>query len=357
MHPPIQPHDSGWLEVGDGHAVYWEQCGHPGAPAALFVHGGPGAGASVQDRRWCHPQHWRTVLFDQRGCARSRAEDGLRANTTAHLVQDMEALRQHLGLNRWLLVGSSWGTCLALAYARAHPQRVSGLVLRGVFLATAAERGWLYSPGGAARSHPQAWRRLRTAVGLQESTDLLDALFARLQSDDAGAMPAAQAWWRWEQDLMAAESAAPCEAVDSNRAHSRPPTQHSSPQSKPPPPPPPHDDDLVLRAARIGVHYARANWFSDEHDLLQAQHLQVLQHLPCVILQGRQDQVTPPAAARALHAAWPGSQLRELAHAGHASTHPEMAQAFVDAIESMTELITPQHRTQESSHGLIPQRR
>ena len=176
MHPPVTPHDQGWLPVGDGHALYWEQCGHPGAPAALFVHGGPGAAASAQDRRWFHPQQWRTVLFDQRGCGRSRSDaDVLHANTTAHLLRDMEALRVHLGIERWLLVGGSWGSTLALAYAQAHPMRVLGLVLRGVFLGTAAESSWLYTPAGASRARAIS---TRTELAIAEHATLTRARLA-----------------------------------------------------------------------------------------------------------------------------------------------------------------------------------
>ena len=322
MHPPVQPHDQGWLDVGDGHAVYWEQCGHPGAPAALFVHGGPGAGVTAQDRRWFDPRRWRTVLYDQRGCGRSRAgSDVLHANTTAHLVHDMESLRRHLAIERWLLVGGSWGSTLALAYAQAHPERVQGLVLRGVFLGTTAESDWLYTPDGAARTRPQAWRRLCTALDLQSGQLLLDVMQTRLHANQTAATTAALAWWRWEQDLMAAEAAGPDAA-------------------------PPPDDHRALEMARIGVHYARARWFLPDSGLLA--QTSRLHHLPCVIVQGGRDLVTPAAAARALHATWPGAQLHEVPQAGHASTQPDMAAALVQAIEN-ADPNNPHH--QEPRHG------
>lgn len=319
MHPPIQPHGHGWLDVGDGHAVYWEQCGHPGAPAALFVHGGPGAACSEQDRRWFDPQQWRSVFFDQRGCGRSQAADALHANTTAHLVADMEALRLHLGIDRWLLFGGSWGATLALAYAQAHPQRVRGLVLRGVFLASQAESGWLYGPQGAAQHLPVAWQRLCAAAGVPPGQPLLDAMHARLQHDDEAALAAAHAWGRWEADLMDAETGLAVRVP-------------AAPRQRP-------DDRLALRTARIGVHYARGGWFLSEGQLLA--RAATLARLPGVIVQGTRDLVTPPAAARALHAAWPASQLQEVPSAGHASTHPAMARRLIAATDALARAATP----------------
>ncbi len=307
LHPPVQPYDQSWLNVDDGHQLYWEQCGHPGAPVALFLHGGPGAGCTPQDRRWFDPQQWRTVLLDQRGCGRSRAAQGaLHANTTAHLVADLEVLRRHLGIGQWLLFGGSWGASLALAYAQAHPRRVSGLVLRGVFLEGPAESQWLYSEQGAARRHPEAWQRLRHAAGAAPGQTLLDAMHTRLQDNDENARTAAQAWWRWEEELM-----------DSRLGPQTPATAET------------------LRAARVGLHYARAGWFLQPGQLLA--HAQRLAGVPGAIVQGQWDLVTPPAAARALHKAWPGSQLIELPHAGHASTHPAMASALIAATHALAQ--------------------
>ncbi len=282
MFPPLLPYDEGWLDVGDGHHMHWEVCGHPGAPAALFVHGGPGVGCTAADRRWFDPQRWRVVLFDQRGAGRSRCTDLLRANTTAHLIKDMEALRRHLHIERWTLLGGSSGATLALAYAQQHAHRVRALVLRGVFLATSAERQHLYG---------SLWR-----------------------SDDNTAA-AARAWWQAEQDLMCAEGAASATPDDKN----------------------------LLTQARIGMHYARHAWFLQEGQLLHTAH--ALRGLPGSIVQGREDKVTPPWAARALHAAWPGSRLLELSGAGHASSHPAIARQLILATESLAA------RFEETLHG------
>ena len=300
MHPPRQPWDRGWLDVGDGHEIGFEQCGHPGAPVALVLHGGPGAGSTPDDRRWFDPRHWRVVLADQRGCGRSRATDPLHANTTAHLVADLEGLRRHLRVERWLLLGGSWGSTLALAYAQVHPQHVTGLVLRGVFLGTVAEGRALFG-------------------------SLADDLHGALQHDDAAAHDAAQAWWQCEQDRMAHEG----------------PPGHLAPDRTP-------DSAALLRAARIGVHFARAHWFLRDGELLQGAHR--LLGLPGVILQGLVDRVTPPVAARALYTAWPTARLTEVPGAGHAAQHPALAAALVGHIQALAQATHPIH-PEETSHG------
>lgn len=307
--PPLQPHDGGWLDVGEGHQVHWECSGHPGAPAVLFVHGGPGAGCTPDDRRWFDPQRWRIVLLDQRGAGRSRAAELLHANDTPHLLADMEALRAHLGIERWALFGGSWGATLALAYTQQQPQRVSGLVLRGVFTATQAERCWLYGARGAATRHPAAWQRLCAAAAVQPGVTLLEAMHERLLTDDAAAIAAAHAWWHWEHDLMDAETTSP-----------------AAPRTA-------LVDTTALAQARIGVHYARHGWFLREGQLLA--NADALRGLPGFIVQGARDLVTPPATARALHTAWPGAHLVCVPAAGHASTQTTMTRALVNAIESL----------------------
>ena len=250
MYPPLQTHAHGWLDRGDGHEVYWEQCGNPLGQPALFVHGGPGFGCTAADRRWFDPWRWRIVLFDQRGAGRSRPHGGLLANDTLHLVGDIEALRRHLLIEQWLLFGGSWGATLALAYAQANPLRVSALVLRGVFTATRAECALLY--GG---------------LGAQAFETLLHDLHCETP---ARALAAARAWWRLEQDLMDRETGSP--------------------------PAPLPDDATLLATARIGMHYARHAWFLADGQLLaQGERLR---GVPGVIVQGTHDSVTPPAAAQ-----------------------------------------------------------
>jgi proline iminopeptidase len=314
MYPPLQCHAQGWLHAGDGHQVYWEACGNPMGVPALFVHGGPGAGCGPDDRRWFDPRHYRILLLDQRGAGRSRPQGGLRANTTAHLMGDMELLRGHLSIERWLLFGGSWGTTLSLAYAQRHPERVAALVLRGVFLATQAQRCWLYSGQGAALAHPQAWDRLTAGIPESHKGDPLDTLAARLHCGEAAVeQAAAQAWLRWEQDLMDLEAS---------------PAAPGAPQPAPAPTP---EGASAVHAARLGVHYARAGFFLEEGQLLRDAGR--LRDVPGIIVQGQRDLVTPPAAAQALHRAWPGSRLVQVDAAGHSSRHPSMARQLIAATD------------------------
>ena len=286
MYPPLARHAQGWLDVGDGHAMHWQTCGHPLGMPALFVHGGPGAGCSLDDRRWFDPARYRIVLFDQRGAGRSLPSGALADNTTAHLLRDMEALRLQLAIDRWLIFGGSWGATLALAYAQAHPQRVSALVLRGVFTATVRKARALYGEQAAA------W-----------SADIEQRLHG---ADECVCHAAALEWAAWEDDLMSEPAG---EGARSNPA--------------------------LLAMARIGVHYARQTWFLDEAQLLRDAHR--LRDLPGVMVQGGRDRVTPPAAGLALHQAWPGSQWRQVDGAGHPSRHPEVARQLIAATDTFAD--------------------
>lgn len=310
MYPPLQSHAQGWLEVGDGHQVFWEECGNPLGQPALFVHGGPGAGCSADNRRWFDPRRYRIVLFDQRGAGRSRPSGRLIANDTGHLLRDMEMLRQHLQIERWLLFGGSWGATLALAYAQQHPDRVHALVLRGIFTATAHESRWLYTPQGAAKYHPTAWQRLTQALATSPHTDLLQAFALLLHCGDAAVeQSAAHAWLQWEQDLMAHEL-----------------TSHPAPRSQAA-----RDAGASLAMARIGVHFAWNAFFLNEAQLLLEAHR--LQTVAGIMVHGERDLITPPAAALALHRVWPGAQLHVLEAAGHASSQAVMARQLIAATD------------------------
>ncbi len=309
MYPPRACCAQGWLEVGDGHAIYWEECGNPLGQPALFIHGGPGAGCKPDDRRWFDPARYRIVLFDQRGAGRSRPQGGLTANTTLHLLRDMERLRQHLQIDRWLLFGGSWGSTLALAYAQRHAHRVRALVLRGVFTATPSEQDALYGVGRRAwlahlsqrLSQHLSPRLAEQPIG-QLSERWVDP--ARTACADA-ALQAARIWWRWEQDLLDGESGSPAAP---------------EPQA-----------ERLLASARIGVHFARHDFFIDA--LAPLANSLALRQIPGIIVQGERDRVTPAAAARALHAVWPGAQLKIVADGGHASSHPAMAQQLIAATD------------------------
>ncbi|MDB5764183.1 MAG: proline iminopeptidase [Herminiimonas sp.] len=303
-YPPIEPYDSGLIEVDGGHRVYWETCGNPLGKPALFLHGGPGGGCSAGNRRLFDPQRYRIILFDQRGCGRSLPHAGLEANTTAHLIGDIELLRQRFGIERWLVLGGSWGATLALAYAEAHPARVGALVLRGVFTARQAELDWLYR-GGASFLFPEAWDRFLAPIPECERSDLIAAYHARLTcGDPLVEAAAAQAWCAWEEELMTLE----------------------------PQPAAPVSDIAPLRAmARIETHYFMHRAFFEEGQLIGNAHR--LHGIPAVIVQGRYDAVTPPATAWDLHRAWPQTDLQMVPDAGHASTEPGNLRRLVMATD------------------------
>lgn len=293
LYPPIEPYESGFLEVAGGHRIYWETCGNPQGTPALFLHGGPGGGCTVTSRRWFDPQRYRIVLFDQRGCGRSQPAAGLEENTTAHLIGDIETLRIHCGIERWLLLGGSWGATLALAYAQRHPARVRAMVLRGVFTARRSELRWLYREG-ASRLFPEAWAEFLAPIPAAGRQDLVGAYHALLHcGDEALEMRAAKAWCAWEDTITTLD-----------------------------PQPALHADDkpAMLALARIECHYFMHDSFLDEGQLLAHAHL--LHDIPGVIVQGRYDAVTPPAAAWDLSRAWPQATLQMVPDAGHASSEP-----------------------------------
>lgn len=311
MYPPTEPYESGYIDMDGGHSLYWEACGNPAGRPALFVHSGPGGGCSAVNRRLFDPDRYRIVLYDQRGCGRSRphasADAGLRANTTAHLVSDIEALRRMLGIERWLLLGGSWGATLALAYAQACPAHVSALVLRGVFTARRSELHWLYR-AGASSLFPEAWARFNAPIPETERGDLVAAYHARLSTAcgaDA-AMSAAREWCAWEDRIMT--------YLPDDRAGTIA-----------------QDERSLLALARIETHYLVNGAFLQEGQLIANAHR--MSRIPGVIVQGRYDAVTPPVTAWDLHRAWPGSDLEIVADAGHASSEPGTLRRLIAATQ------------------------
>lgn len=310
LYPPIEPYESGRLEVDAGHSLYWESCGSPRGLPALFLHSGPGGGCTANSRRLFDPQSYRIILFDQRGCGRSRPQGSLLANTTAHLVSDIETLRRRLGVERWLLLGGSWGAALALAYAEEHLERVSAIVLRGVFTARRSELRWLYE-NGAAQLLPEAWERFRSPIPAGERHDLAGAYHARLTSGDpALERAAARSWCAWEDELISRGWPAP------------PPRAAASPQ----------EEARQLALARIEAHYALHAAFLEEGQLLV--NARRLAAIPGVIVQGGRDAVTPPRTAFDLHAAWPNAELR-LTDAGHATCEPAILRELIAATQGL----------------------
>ena len=310
LFPDIAPFETGLLPLGDGHVMYWEQVGNPRGQPVLFLHGGPGAGAGAVHRRFFDPTHWRLIIFDQRGAGRSRPLGELRANTTPHLVQDIETLRNFLGIEKWLLFGGSWGSTLALAYAQAHPQRVTGCVLRGVFLGRDEEVEWfLY---GLRRIFPDAWAAFAEHIPPAERHDLLTAYLTRLTDPEPAVhLMAARAWSHYEGS---------CSTLLPS-----PETVASFAQ-----------DRTALGLARIEAHYFAHKLFLPEGGLLGG--MDRIGHIQAEIVQGRYDMVTPVRSAWELAQAWPGADLRIVPDAGHATSEPVILAALVAATDEMRRL-------------------
>jgi len=310
LYPDIQPFASHRLAVGGPHELYLEQCGNASGIPALFLHGGPGAGCEPYHRRFFDPQRYHAVLFDQRGCGRSTPHGDLTDNTTWHLVADIEAIRDLLGVDRWLVFGGSWGSTLALAYAQAHPERVLGLILRGIFLCRDREIQWFYQEG-ASRVFPDYWQDYLQPIPESERGDLLDAYYRRLTGDDELArLAAAKAWSLWE-----ARTASLLPNEDVLKHFSRPRT--------------------ALALARIESHYFVHRTFLEPDQLLRNAHR--IAGIPGVIVQGRYDLICPMESAWALHRVWPGAQLQVIPDAGHSACEPGTCRALVEATDRFAE--------------------
>lgn len=291
------------LDVGDGHRIHVEECGSPEGLPLVFLHGGPGSGSAATHRSLFHPARFRAVLPDQRGCGLSTPLGEVRANTTAHLVSDLERARQALGIERWIVFGGSWGSLLGLAYAQAHPRRVAGLVLRGIFLGSRAElQGYVRR---LRAGDPAAWHRFAGGVPAEERDELLDAYLRRLLADDADVREfAARRWLEYEAALMGA--AAPVAPLS--------PAQ--------------------LAKARIQGHFLTHGCFVDAESLLEG--CRDIAHIPCAIVQGLADPVCPPAAAERLRAAWPEARWLPVPGAGHSAFHPDIARALQVALDDVS---------------------
>ncbi|MBM7460421.1 prolyl aminopeptidase [Rhodococcus coprophilus] len=311
LYPPVEPYEQGMLDVGDGQQLYWEVSGNPAGKPAVFLHGGPGGGVAPTQRRFFDPDAYRIVLFDQRGCGKSRPHvaDGadLSVNTTDHLIDDIERLRTHLGVERWLVFGGSWGSTLALAYSQRHPDRVTELVLRGIFLLRRSEIDWYYN-GGAGQMFPDLWEEFTAPlVAAEPGEHPVDTYRRLLHSPDPDvALEAAIAWSSWEG------------ATSTLLPHPDRVTETSEPR-------------FALAFARIENHYFFHRGFFEDGRLLRDAHL--LGDIPGVIVQGRYDVVCPARSAWDLHRAWPESDLRIVDDAGHAATEPGIVHELVGATD------------------------
>jgi len=301
LFPAIEPRRHGWLEVGDGHAIYWEESGNPDGIPVIFLHGGPGAGTAPMHRRFFDPDAYRIMLFDQRGAGRSRPYANIEANTTDHLIDDIETLRRHFGVEKWLVFGGSWGATLAVAYAQRHGERCTGLVLRGVFLGSGGELDWFL--GGARAVYPEAWTRFVEFIPEGERGDVLNAYHRRLTSDTKDINgPAARAWNAYETSCS---------------------TLRQSPE------PPSGSPSLAL--ARIEAHYFVNGMFLPDSLMARASSLA---GIPGIIVQGRYDMVCPAQTAYDLHRSWPESVLRIVGDAGHSAMEPGIRRALVAVTEA-----------------------
>jgi proline iminopeptidase len=307
LYPLVEPFNSGWLEVGSGHEIYFEECGRQGGKPAVVLHGGPGGAINPTMRRFFDPDQWRMALFDQRGCGRSRPNASLQDNTTWALIDDIERLREHLGVEKWTVFGGSWGSTLALAYAITHPERVEGLILRGVFLLTQRELRWFYQDG-ASMLFPDAWERYCAPIPPSERGDMIAAYHKRLTSNDRQIQAqAAAAWSQWEGDTISIRG----------------------PEARPAK----FDEiDFAVAFARIECHYfANGGFFPNDGWIID--NVDKIRHIPAWIVQGRFDVVTPLAAAWSLKTAWPSARFEVVWDAGHASTEPGIVDALVRATD------------------------
>ncbi len=308
-YPEIEPFDTGRLKVSPIHELYYEQCGNPDGKPAVFLHGGPGSGIVPDYRRFFDPATYRIVLFEQRGAGRSTPHANLEDNTTWDLVADIERVREHLGIDKWLVFGGSWGSTLSLAYSQTHPQRCGALVLRGIFLCRPKEIDWFYQEGqGASALFPDIWEEYVKIIPEAERDDMLQAYYRRLMSEDeAVQMEAAKAWSIWEastsklffdQDLI---------------------DHFGSPHT-------------ALSLARIESHYFVNNAFFDTDNYL-IENVAKIRHIPAVIVQGRYDVVCPMMSAWDLHRAWPEADFKVIPDAGHSATEKGTIAALVDATD------------------------
>lgn len=307
LYGEIEPYAGGRLKVSDIHELHYEEAGSPDGKPVVFLHGGPGGGIEPDHRRYFDPKAYRVVLFDQRGCGKSTPHASLDENTTWDLVADIERLRDHLGIDNWQVFGGSWGSCLALAYAQTHPERVTELVLRGIFMLRRSELLWFYQEG-ASHVFPDIWEGYLAPIPKSERGDMMAAYYKRLTADDATMrLEAAKAWSVWEGSTLSIW-----------------PDPEREAQSG--------EDDIALAFARIECHYfVNGGFFERDGQLLE--EVDKIRHVPTVIVQGRYDMCTPVRTAWDLHMAWPEADFRLVHDAGHAGSEPGIIHELVSATD------------------------
>lgn len=312
LYPPIEPYNHGTLQVSDLHTIYFEQSGNPDGKPIVFFHGGPGGGSIPEYRQYFDPEQWRIVIFDQRGCGKSTPHAEIQENTTWDLVEDIEKLRIHLGIEEWVVFGGSWGSTLALAYSETHPERCRGLILRGIFMLRKKEINWFYQEG-ASYIFPDAWEEYVKPIPEAERHDFLSAYYQRLTSSDAQTrLEAARAWSVWEASTSKLLQ----------------------------------DPNLMVRFggdrfadafARIECHYFMYNGFFKPDDQL-LRNVDRIRHIPGIIVQGRYDVVCPMISAWELHRAWPEAEFMVIPDAGHSMSEPGIRTALMDATDKFARL-------------------
>lgn len=310
--PEIEPYNSGMLKVSSLHTVYFEECGNPKGKPIVFLHGGPGGGCSPDHRRFYDPQHYRIILFDQRGCGKSTPFAELKENTTWDLVSDMEKIREHLKIDKWVVFGGSWGSTLAISYGIRHPDRCLGFVLRGIFLCRPWEINWFYQEG-ASLIYPDLWEKYWQQIPENQRSNMVKAYYSQLTSSDENLkLTAAKIWSTWEASTS--KLILDTSFVDDYE-----------------------DPEKALPFARIECHYFINNsFFPTDNYLLENIHK--INHLPCIIVHGRYDIVCPAKSAWELHKAWPGSKLSFIADSGHSVMEIGITDKVIQATEDFKRL-------------------
>ncbi|WP_372573496.1 prolyl aminopeptidase [Ruegeria jejuensis] len=309
LYPPIDPFDQRMIDVGQGHRIYVEQCGNSNGRPVVVLHGGPGGGCSPAMRRYFDPDVYRVILFDQRGCGRSRPHASVQDNTTTHLLSDIEVIRRQLEIDSWAVFGGSWGATLALVYAQAHPDRVAHLILRGVFLMTRAELDWFYG-GGAGKFWPEPWERFSALIPEDERDDMIAAYHRRLFSGDLQEETRyGRAWSAWENALA---------SIHSNGSTGESP------------------GDYARAFARLENHYFMNDGFLEFDGQILA-NMDRIAHIPGHIVQGRYDMICPPTSAWKLSERWPSCQLKMVRNAGHALSEPGISAELVRIMDRIAE--------------------
>ena len=307
LYPPREAYKEGKLQVSNLHTVYFEESGNPQGKPIVVLHGGPGGGCPSYYRQYFNPEKWRLIMFDQRGCGKSTPHAELRENTTWDLVSDIEKIREHLGIDKWVVFGGSWGSTLSLAYSQTHPERCNGLILRGIFMLRQKELHWFYQEG-ASNIFPDAWEEYLKPIPLEEKDDLLNAYYKRLTSEDKRIrLEAARAWSIWEASTSKL-------FLDKFLMNSF------------------GESAFADAFARIECHYFVNKGFFEREDQLLL-NVDKIRHIPAIIVQGRYDVVCPMVSAWELHKAWKEAEFIVVPDAGHSMTEPGIQTALIDATD------------------------